>query len=193
MLTQYHHEKMAQVNQLLHDIWSRMYQGDDIESIRVVSECKMERHKRVYNYRVVMVQDGLTLSMASHASKGQGVLACVVIRLALARAFCQRADMMVLDEPTVNLDAEHIQMLANVLRRWMHTGFDNGFQLVVITHNERFAQALAGDSHVHSYVHVSKKAPASSSATTTTVANRLHTTLNTHPIRALTAQFEHGL
>lgn len=156
MLIRYHQEKMAEVNGLLRDIWMDMYQGNDIDTITIVSECVMEKQKRIYNYQVMLVKQGVSFSMASHASRGQCVLACIVIRLAFARAFCLRTDMMVLDEPTTNLDAEHIRMLAKTLRQWMSRKRGTGFQLVVITHNRDFVQQLAQDQNVTSYYHIDK-------------------------------------
>jgi len=43
---------------------------------------------------------------------GQKVLASIVIRLALAEVFSSNARLLALDEPTTNLDREHINNLA---------------------------------------------------------------------------------
>ena len=40
------------------------------------------------------------------------VLACLVIRLALAEAFCLNCGILALDEPTTNLDADNAASLA---------------------------------------------------------------------------------
>jgi DNA repair protein RAD50 len=50
--------------------------------------------------------------MKGHSSTGQRVLASIVIRLALAQIFCLDTQILALDEPTANLDKEHIQNLA---------------------------------------------------------------------------------
>jgi len=66
------------------------------------------------------------------------VLACLIIRLALAETFCLRCGMLALDEPTTNLDQANSLSLAEALRNIMetHRGQSN-FQLIVITHDER--------------------------------------------------------
>ena len=49
------------------------------------------------------------------------MLACIVIRLALAETFCLSCGVMTLDEPTTNLDHENVEGLAQALAdivRW---------------------------------------------------------------------------
>jgi DNA repair exonuclease SbcCD ATPase subunit len=47
------------------------------------------------------------------------VLACLIIRLALAEVFCLNCGILALDEPTTNLDAENAASLASALRAIM--------------------------------------------------------------------------
>ena len=66
------------------------------------------------------------------------VLACLIIRLALAETFCLNCGILALDEPTTNLDAENSASLAEALRNIMLTRREQeNFQLVIITHDER--------------------------------------------------------
>ena len=55
--------------------------------------------------RVVMYSGGAELEMRGRCSAGQKVLACLIIRLALAETFCLNCGILALDEPTTNLDA----------------------------------------------------------------------------------------
>lgn len=65
------------------------------------------------------------------------VLACLVIRMALAETFCLNCGILALDEPTTNLDAENARSLAESLRSIMESrAAQTNFQLVVITHDE---------------------------------------------------------
>ena len=67
------------------------------------------------------------------------MLACLIIRLALAETFCLNCGILALDEPTTNLDAENSASLAEALRNIMMTRREQeNFQLVVITHDERY-------------------------------------------------------
>lgn len=68
------------------------------------------------------------------------VLACLIIRLALAETFCLNCGILALDEPTTNLDSANSASLAEALRNIMETRrSQDNFQLVVITHDERQA------------------------------------------------------
>jgi DNA repair protein RAD50 len=46
---------------------------------------------------------------------GQKVLASIVIRLALSEAFSVNCGILALDEPTANLDKQHVETLAEQL------------------------------------------------------------------------------
>lgn len=68
------------------------------------------------------------------------MLACLIIRLALAETFCLNCGILALDEPTTNLDAANSGSLAEALRSIMATRREQeNFQLIVITHDERYA------------------------------------------------------
>ena len=72
------------------------------------------------------------------------VLACLIIRLALAETFCLNCGILALDEPTTNLDEANSASLADALRQIMaQRAAQANFQLVVITHDERFALVSA--------------------------------------------------
>jgi DNA repair protein RAD50 len=62
-----------------------------------------------------MLKDQVELDMRGRSSAGQRVLACLVIRLALAESFGLNCGMLALDEPTTNLDKENIESLAESL------------------------------------------------------------------------------
>lgn len=77
------------------------------------------------------------------------VLACLIIRLALAETFCLNCGILALDEPTTNLDADNSASLAEALRNIMLTRREQeNFQLVIITHDERQAALTS----VHAYL-----------------------------------------
>ena len=73
---------------------------------------------------------------------GQKVLASIVIRLALAEVFCSSTRILALDEPTTNLDKEHIQNLAQALLRLIELSGGKNFQLIIITHDVDLIQLL---------------------------------------------------
>ena len=105
-LLRYHGQKIGDINRIIRELWQRTYMGEDIESIEIVSgeENSSSRASRSYNYRVVMRKGDVTVDMRGRCSAGQRVLACIVIRLALAETFCLSCGILTLDEPTTNLD-----------------------------------------------------------------------------------------
>ncbi len=62
-----------------------------------------------------MVKGTTELDMRGRCSAGQKVLSSIIIRLALAETFCLNCGVMVLDEPTTNLDSENVEGLAQSL------------------------------------------------------------------------------
>ena len=90
----------------------------DIDAIEIRSDADEEnasKTRRTYNYRVVMLKGGSAIDMRNRCSAGQKVLASLIIRLALAEAFCLNCGILALDEPTTNLDFENIDGLAQAL------------------------------------------------------------------------------
>jgi len=114
-ILQYHGIKMEEVNQTLDYLWKKTYQGTDIDTILVRSDTEgrvASNGMRSYQYRVCMVKDGVELDMRGRCSAGQKVLACILIRLALADSFGAQCGFLALDEPTTNLDRENVEALA---------------------------------------------------------------------------------
>jgi len=153
-LQSYHTSKMADINTLIKELWQKTYRNQDIDFIMIKSDADGQRS---YNYRVVMVCQDAELDMRGRCSAGQKVLACLIIRLALAETFCLNCGILTLDEPTTNLDAANAASLADALRRLMkdRENQDN-FQMVVITHDERFAGLIGTREHVDHIWRVTK-------------------------------------
>eukprot|EP00760_Papus_ankaliazontas_P002837 PhM_4_TR11295/c0_g1_i1/m.93343/K10866/RAD50; DNA repair protein RAD50 len=158
-VTQYHSDKMKELNAIIAHLWRTTYAGSDIDSI----EIKFDEEgatagtsgRRNYKYRVVMRKGDAELDMRGRCSAGQKVLASVVIRLALSEAFCCDCGILVLDEPTTNLDEDNVISLARALRSIIEArrGLRH-FQLVVITHDEAFVKELgARTCETYYYVH----------------------------------------
>eukprot|EP00798_Chlamydomonas_sp_ICE-L_P012321 gene12321-15489_t len=144
-LLAFHTTKMSDINKIIKELWQKTYRGQDIDYIQVKADADGTKS---YNYRVVMFNNGAELEMRGRCSAGQKVLACLVlaclvIRLALAEAFCLNCGILALDEPTTNLDADNSASLAEALRAIMvsRAGQEN-FQLIIITHDEAFAHAI---------------------------------------------------
>ncbi|TIC41726.1 hypothetical protein E3Q08_03156 [Wallemia mellicola] len=144
-ILQFHGLKMDEINDQIHHLWQRTYQGTDIDTIAIRSDAEGARGGKSYNYRVVMVKDRTEMDMRGRCSAGQKVLASIIIRLALADSFGDKCGILALDEPTTNLDQENIQSLASGLAELINERkqLDVNFQLILITHDEEFLKYLS--------------------------------------------------
>uniref|UniRef100_A0A914QLH4 DNA repair protein RAD50 n=1 Tax=Panagrolaimus davidi TaxID=227884 RepID=A0A914QLH4_9BILA len=138
----FHSLKMERINIILQELWSTVYDGNDIEAIRIKSDPVGGSDKRKsYNYSVVMIVDGKELEMRDRCSAGQKVLASILIRIALAEVFAASCPILALDEPTTNLDVDKIDNIGHMLTRLIESRGDH-IQLVVITHDKQLVSLL---------------------------------------------------
>lgn len=155
-LMRFHTMKMEEINKIIKELWQQTYRGQDIDYIAIRSDAE-GAGTRSYSYRVVMQSGDAELEMRGRCSAGQKVLASLIIRLALAETFCLSCGILALDEPTTNLDGRNAESLAAALLRIMEDrkGQEN-FQLIIITHDERFAQLIGQRQHAERYYRISK-------------------------------------
>ncbi|KAI4378799.1 hypothetical protein MLD38_016230 [Melastoma candidum] len=155
-LMRFHTMKMEEINKIIRELWQQTYRGQDIDYIRIHSDSE-GAGTRSYSYKVLMQTGDTELEMRGRCSAGQKVLASLIIRLALAETFCLNCGILALDEPTTNLDGPNSESLAAALLRIMEDrkGQEN-FQLIVITHDERFAQLIGQRQHAERYYRVTK-------------------------------------
>eukprot|EP00761_Pharyngomonas_kirbyi_P001037 gb/GECH01001038.1/.p1 GENE.gb/GECH01001038.1/~~gb/GECH01001038.1/.p1 ORF type:complete len:1307 (+),score=500.08 gb/GECH01001038.1/:1-3921(+) len=156
-LMKFHSIKMAEINAIIKELWQKTYRGQDIDSIEIRADQEGASARSKFKYRVVMKKGDVALDMRGRCSAGQKVLASLIIRLALAEAFCIDCGVLALDEPTTNLDADNVASLAEALHAIIEERrAQSNFQLVVITHDEEFVQKLGRSEYVDSYYRVSK-------------------------------------
>ncbi|KAL9332842.1 hypothetical protein ACSQ67_002452 [Phaseolus vulgaris] len=155
-LMRFHTMKMEEINKIIRELWQQTYRGQDIDYISIHSDSE-GAGTRSYSYKVIMQTGDAELEMRGRCSAGQKVLASLIIRLALAETFCLNCGILALDEPTTNLDGPNAESLAAALVRIMEDrkGQEN-FQLIVITHDERFAQMIGQRQHAERYYRVAK-------------------------------------
>ncbi|XP_051127899.1 DNA repair protein RAD50 [Andrographis paniculata] len=155
-LMRFHSMKMEEINKIIRELWQQTYRGQDIDYISIHSDSE-GAGTRSYSYKVLMQTGDAELEMRGRCSAGQKVLASLIIRLALAETFCLNCGILALDEPTTNLDVPNSESLAAALHRIMEDrkGQEN-FQLIVITHDERFAQLIGQRQHAEKYYRITK-------------------------------------
>lgn len=158
-IMKYHSLKMEEINRIIEELWRKTYQGTDVDTIMIKSENEIVKANKNYNYRVVMVKQDAEMDMRGRCSAGQKVLACIIIRLALAECFGTNCGLIALDEPTTNLDQENISALARSLGEIIRVRkAQKNFQLIVITHDEEFLRAMGCSEYADHYWRVSRNA-----------------------------------
>eukprot|EP01127_Copromyxa_protea_P024019 TRINITY_DN9278_c0_g1_i1.p1 TRINITY_DN9278_c0_g1~~TRINITY_DN9278_c0_g1_i1.p1 ORF type:complete len:540 (-),score=130.78 TRINITY_DN9278_c0_g1_i1:43-1662(-) len=163
-LMKYHTIKMAEINKIIKELWESTYRGNDIEGIEIRAEVAESGSRKLYDYRVIMIKDGVPVDMRGRCSAGQKVLTSLIIRLALAESFCINCGILTLDEPTTNLDRRNVESFANALVNIIENRkAQQHFQLIIITHDEDFVQLLGRSEHADFYYRVTKDAKGQSS------------------------------
>ena len=147
-ILRFHSLKMEEINRTIAELWQSTYQGTDIDTIQIRSDMEPvtdpnSTKNRSYNYRVSMVKGDTEMDMRGRCSAGQKVLACIIIRLALAESFGVNCGLIALDEPTTNLDSDNIRSLAESLHGIIKARqAQSNLQLIVITHDEEFLKHM---------------------------------------------------
>lgn len=156
-LLKFHSEKMNKINRLIRELWRSIYRGNDIDYVQIqTNEMKHSSAdvKRSYDYRVVQSKNDIELDMRGRCSAGQRVLACLIIRIALAETFSANCGVLALDEPTTNLDQNNIVSLCEALNKIVEERQgENSFMLLIITHDEEFISSLG---RIKNYYKVSR-------------------------------------
>ncbi|XP_029680101.1 DNA repair protein RAD50 [Formica exsecta] len=156
-MIEYHEERMSTVNKIMKKLWKHVYKGTDTSSIEICTEpteVNAVSNRRSYNYKLIQTKHGCKMDMKGRCSAGQKVLASIIIRLALAETFCKDCGILALDEPTTNLDEENANSLADTLTKVveLRSRYQKNFQLIIISHDEKFLQKLA-DLNNHKQFH----------------------------------------
>ncbi len=152
-LLKFHSEKMNKINRLIRELWRSIYRGNDIDYIQIqTNEMKNTSAdvKRSYDYRVVQSKNDVEIDMRGRCSAGQRVLACLIIRIALAETFSANCGVLALDEPTTNLDQNNIVSLCEALNKIVEERQnESSFMLLIITHDEEFISTLGNISNYY--------------------------------------------
>jgi exonuclease SbcC len=121
------------VNEAMQSIWPELYPYKDIYNIKLGIE---------EGDYVLQLQDSSGWIAADGiASGGERSIACLALRIALSLVLAPSLGMLVLDEPTANLDAQSIDVLATILRERISQLVEQCF---LITHDEKLKEAVSG-------------------------------------------------
>jgi exonuclease SbcC len=124
---------VSSVNDAMQSIWSELYPYRDIYNIRLGIE---------EGDYVLELQDSTGWIPADGvASGGERSLACLALRIAFSLVLAPQLRMLVLDEPTANLDSQSIDILADVLRERITKMVEQCF---LVTHSTDLENAVSG-------------------------------------------------
>ncbi|KAE9545442.1 hypothetical protein AGLY_000985 [Aphis glycines] len=162
-MNRFHKERMQSINTIIKKLWRDIYTGNDIDYIQIKTSSDDKpiqtdtSKKRTFNYRVVQIKNDIELDMRGRCSAGQKVLACLIVRMALAETFSKNCGILALDEPTTNLDESNIQSLAESLSEIItRRSAQKSFQLLIITHDANFLRKLSARDMVDTYYEVKR-------------------------------------
>jgi len=124
-------ELITAVNEVMSNLWTQLYPYDKWSSLR------LDASESDYLLQI-REKEGDWISVAGFASGGERMLACLVLRLAFAKVLAQSMSILILDEPTHNLDDKAINTLVDVIQNKL-SGFLE--QVFIVTHDEKLAEA----------------------------------------------------
>jgi len=122
------------VNYTMNKLWSTLYPYQDFVGIGLA----IEEGDYILQLKE---RSGKFVNVEGVASGGERSIACLALRIAFALTLAPNIGMIVLDEPTVNLDSAAIRELATTLRERIGEFINQTF---LITHEPELENAVTG-------------------------------------------------
>ncbi|MEK6923309.1 MAG: AAA family ATPase [Nanoarchaeota archaeon] len=124
-------ELITAVNEVIGNIWNLIYPYDKWTSVRLeVTDSDYVLQLREY--------EGEWLNVTGYASGGERIIASLALRIAFTKILTPQLSVLILDEPTHNMDDRAIATFVDVLQNDLSSFLD---QIFIITHNEKLAEA----------------------------------------------------
>jgi len=121
----------------MNQIWSSLYPYEDFIGIGL----NIEGGDYVLQLKT---RSGDWIDADGIASGGERSLACLALRIAFSLVLAPNLKMIILDEPTANLDRRSITELATTLRERINEFVDQTF---LITHERELENAVTGNAY----------------------------------------------
>jgi len=122
-----------EINQALAEIWPAIYPYADYNGVRLEADEK--------DYRLLMHKEGEWREVDAVASGGERACLCLALRIAFATVLTPDIGWLILDEPTHNLDAEAVELLAEAINEKIPSIVEQTF---VITHDPALGESAEG-------------------------------------------------
>jgi exonuclease SbcC len=123
---------VQEINEALAEVWPAIYPYADYDGVKLEADEK--------DYRLLMHKDGWR-EVDSVASGGERACLCLSLRIAFAMVLTPDIGWLILDEPTHNLDAEAVTLLADAINQKIPSIVEQTF---VITHDPALGESAEG-------------------------------------------------
>lgn len=130
-------EFVQAVNYTMERVWPALYPYQDFIGVRL----SIEEGDYVLQLRE---KSGRMANADGVASGGERSLACLALRIAFSLVLAPHMRMLILDEPTANLDSKSVAELAATLRGRINEFIDQTF---LITHQAELEDAVTGNAY----------------------------------------------
>ncbi|MCX8174766.1 MAG: hypothetical protein N3E51_00995 [Candidatus Micrarchaeota archaeon] len=124
---------VEEINSALREIWPSIYPYSDYGGVMLSADEK--------DYRFIMEKGGQWKDVDAVASGGERACFCLSLRIAFAAVLTPDIGILILDEPTHNLDSEAVGMLSEAISRKIPSVVE---QTIVITHDSALAENVEG-------------------------------------------------
>lgn len=135
--TELRSEFVEAVNYTMNSLWATLYPYQDLAGIRLFAE--------EGDYILQLKESsGRWSNVEGIASGGERGIACLALRISFALVLAPHLQLLVLDEPTANLDRNAISVMSKTLREKINEFID---QVFIITHEEELEEAVTGNAY----------------------------------------------
>jgi DNA repair protein SbcC/Rad50 len=123
-------ELILAVNEVMSQVWVEIYPYEKWSGVRLASTEQ--------DYTLQMKEtDGDWVPVSGFASGGERMLASLAVRIAFSRVLAPGLSLLILDEPTHNLDEKAITTFIDVIQNKVSDFLD---QIFIVTHEEKLAE-----------------------------------------------------
>ena len=123
-------ELILAVNEVMSSVWIEIYPYEKWSGVRLSSTG--------HDYNLQLKEaEGDWVSVNGFASGGERMLASLAVRIAFARVLAPSLSLLILDEPTHNLDEKAITTFIDVVQNKVSDFLD---QIFIVTHEEKLAE-----------------------------------------------------
>ena len=127
-------ELVLTVNEVMSSVWLEIYPYTTWSGVRLAVD------ENDYTLQIKDIEDNW-VNVSGFASGGERMLAALAMRISFARVMVPNLSLLILGEPTHNLDEKAIQTLIEVLQERVSEFLD---QILIVTHEERLANERQG-------------------------------------------------